>query len=113
MTKSRKRIVLAAALLLIIAAIITYAIIKANTPYVIQSEAYYHEKICAAHPEFDASLYEPIQILPEYSQDSYVCLMYVKTEQSPIDFTRFDGDEPNSIQLFLYAKADGQVLMLP
>ena len=113
MTKSRKRIVLAAALLLIIVAIITYAIIRANTPYVIQSEAYYHEKICAAHPEFDASLYEPIQILTENSQGDYVCLMYVKTEQSPIDFTKFDGDEPNGIQLFLYAKADGQVLMLP
>lgn len=39
--------------------------------------------------------------------------MYVKKEQSPIDFTKFDGDEPNGIQLFLYAKADGQVLMLP
>ena len=112
MTKSRKRIILAAAFLLLIA-IITFVLIRANTPYIIQSEDYYHEKICAAHPDFDTSLYEPIQILPAYSQDSYVCLMYVKTEQSPIDFTRLDGDEPNSIQLFLYAKADGKVLMLP
>lgn len=51
--------------------------------------------------------------MTEYSNGSYVCLMYAKKENTPLNLNRLDGDEPNSIQIFLYDKTDGEILMLP
>ena len=100
-------------LLLVVVLLCSIAIMKQKEYHSIKSETYYHDRICKAFPEFDVSLYDPLNIMTEYSNGSYVCLMYAKKENTPLNLNRLDGDEPNSIQIFLYDKTDGEILMLP